>query len=113
MEKQLTFKVYKLELDTGKVLETCKEFESITDAKKYCDLLNTNTATMKDMNNIKCFYFYSFYSDFQAFNSQEDLRDFALNKLEHWMDDLNKLKALYMVATKSLLQGGLNKKEAV
>lgn len=112
MEKELTFKIYKLELTTGKILETCKEFESISDAKRHCDLLNTNTAT-GDQTNIKCFYFYSFYGDFQAFNSQEDLRDFALNKLKHWMDDLNKLKALYMVATKSLLQSGLGKKEAV
>lgn len=112
MEKNLTFKVYKLELETGKITETHKEFESIMDAKAECDTLNILTAT-QDMGNIKYFHFYSFYSDFDAFNSQEDLRGFALNKLEHWMDDLNKLKALYLVATKSLLQGGLNKKEAV
>ena len=113
MEEQLTFKVYKLELETGKISETYNEYESIMDAKIKCDLLNINMATQADMKDIKYFYFYSFYSDFDAFKSQEDLKGFALNKLEHWMDDLNKLKALYMVATKSLLQGGLNKNEAV
>lgn len=113
MEKQLTYKIYKLELETGKIIETCREFEDIMKAKSECDLLNINTATQQDMNNIKYFHFYSFYGDFQAFSSQEDLKCFAQNKLEAWMDDLNKLKALYMVATKSLLQGGLNKKEAV
>lgn len=113
MEKELTFKIYKLELATGMVLETYKEYESTIDAKNYCDLMNTNTATMQDQTNIKCFYFYSYYSDFKAFSSQEDLKDIALKKLEVWNDELNKLKALYMVATKSLMQGGLNKKEAV
>lgn len=113
MEKQqLTFKVYKLKLETGVISEGYKEFESIMDAKFYCDMLNTNTAT-QDIGSIKYFYFYSFYSDFKAFNSQEALKDFALIKLQAWNDELNKLKALYMVATKALLQGGLNKKEAV
>lgn len=112
--EELTFKIYKLELATGMVLETYKEYESTIDAKNYCDLLNTNTATTQDQTNIKCFYFYSYYSDFKAFSSQDDLRDIALNKLKVWNDELNKLKALYLVATKSLLmQGGLNKKEAV
>jgi hypothetical protein len=110
MGKQLTFKIYKLELATGKIHEGYREFESIMDAKNFCFVLNTNSVQYE---NIECFYFYSFYSDFQAFNSQEDLKCFALNKLEAWNDELNKLKALYMVATKSLLQGGLNKKEAV
>lgn len=112
MEKELVFKIYKLELATGKISEGYKEFESIMDAKAYCNTLNINTAT-QDMGNIKYFYFYSFYSDFKAFNSQEALKDFALIKLQAWNDELNKLKALYMVATKALLQGGLNKKEAV
>jgi hypothetical protein len=81
------------------------------DAKNFCFTLNTNSAQYE---NIKCFYFYSSYSDFKAFSSQDTLRDIALNKLEVWNDELNKLKALYMVTTKSLLmQGGLNKKEAV
>lgn len=111
MEKQLTFKIYKLELATGRISEGHREFESIMDAKNFCFTLNTNTVFQDE--NIRYFYFYSFYSDFQAFSSQEDLKDFALNKLEAWNDELNKLKALYMVATKSLLQGGLNKKEAV
>ena len=113
MEKELTFKIYRLELATGKIGETNKEYTSTVDAKEECDFLNRMTATMKNVENIKYFYFYSFYSDFKAFNSQEDLRDLALKKLERWNDDINKLKALYMVATKSLLQGGLNKKEAV
>lgn len=111
MEKELTFKIYKLELATGRIHEGYKEFESIMDAKNFCFTLNTNTVFQDE--NIKYFYFYSFYSDFKAFNSQEALKDFALNKLEVWNDELNKLKALYMVATKALLQGGLNKKEAV
>ena len=111
MEKELTFKIYKLELATGKVHECYREFESIMDAKNFCFTLNTNSAQYE---NIKCFYFYSSYSDFKAFSSQDTLRDIALNKLEVWNDELNKLKALYMVTTKSLLmQGGLNKKEAV
>lgn len=113
MEKELTFKLYRLELATGKIYETDKEFETTLEAKAECDFLNSLTATMQDMGNIKYFHFYSFYNDFAAFNSQEDLRDFALNKLEAWMDDLNKMKALYMVATKSLMKAELNKKEAV
>ena len=114
MEKELTFKIYRLELATGKIGETNKEYTSTVDAKEECDFLNRMTATMKNVENIKYFYFYSFYSDFKAFNSQEDLRDLALKKLERCNDDINKLKALYMVATKSLLQSGLqNKEEAV
>ena len=109
--EELTFKIYKLELVTGKIHECYREFESIMDAKNFCFTLNTNSAQYE---NIKCFYFYSSYSDFKAFSSQDTLRDIALNKLEVWNDELNKLKALYMVTTKSLLmQGGLNKKEAV
>ena len=50
--------------------------------------------------------------DFASFRSQEDLKTFALEKLEAWNDEINKLKALYMIATKSLLKGGLNE-EAV
>ena len=111
MEKQLSFKIYKLELVTGRIHEGYREFESIMDAKNFCFTLNTNSAQNE---NIKCFYFYSSYNDFKAFSSQDILRDIALNKLEVWNDELNKLKALYMVTTKSLLmQGGLNKKEAV
>lgn len=114
MEKELTFKIYRLELATGKIGETNKEYTSTVDAREECDFLNGMTATMKNVENIKYFYFYSFYSDFKAFNSQEDLRDLALKKLERWNDELNKMKALYMVAIKSLLQSGLqNKEEAV
>ena len=113
MEKELTFKIYRLELATGKIKETNKEFETTVAAKEECDFLNNMMATMKDMANIKYFHFYSYYNDFQAFSSQEDLRDIALKKLKVWMDDLNKMKALYMEATKSLLQSGLNKEEAI
>lgn len=111
MEKELVFKIYKLELATGRISEGYREFESIMDAKNYCFVLNTNTVFEDE--NLRYFYFYSYYSDFKAFSSQDDLRDIALNKLEVWNDELNKLKALYLVATKSLMQSGLNKKEAV
>lgn len=111
MEKELTFKIYKLELATGRISEGYREFESIMDAKNFCFTLNTNTVF--EDKNLRYFYFYSYYSDFKAFSSQDDLRDIALNKLEVWNDELNKLKALYLVATKSLMQSGLNKKEAV
>lgn len=108
--EELTFKIYKLELATGKIHECYREFASIMDAKNFCFTLNTNSAQNE---NIKCFYFYSSYSDFKAFSSQDTLRDIAMNKLETWNDELNKLKALHMVAIKSLMQVGLNKKEAV
>lgn len=113
MEKELVYKIYRLDLSSGKIGETNKEFETTVAAKEECEFLNEMTATMKNVENIKYFYFYSYYSDFQAFSSQDDLRDIALKKLKVWMDDLNKMKALYMVATKSLLQGKLNNEEAV
>lgn len=52
--EELTFKIYKLELATGKIHECYREFESILDAKNFCFTLNTNTAQYE---NIKCFYF--------------------------------------------------------
>ena len=58
------------------------------------------------------FYFYADYNEFSAFRSQEERKELALAKLKEWNDELNKLKALYMVSIKSILQGGLNK-EAV
>lgn len=109
--EDVVFKMYKLELASGRISETSKEFESALDAKDKCFELNINTV-MRD-NNIRYFYFYAYYMDFASFRSQEDLKTFALEKLEAWNDEINKLKELYMVATKSLLQGGLNKKEAV
>ena len=111
--EELTFKIYRLDLASGKIGETNKEFETTVSAKEECDFLNSMTATMKDQTNIRYFYFYSYYSDFKAFSSQEDLKEIALKKLKIWMDDINKLKALYMISTKSLMQGGLNKEEAV
>lgn len=108
--EDVVFKLYKLELSTGVITETNREFESALDAKDKCFELNVNT--IDNQNNIRYFYFYAYYMDFASFRSQEDLKTFALEKLEAWNDEINKLKALYMIATKSLLQGGLNK-EAV
>lgn len=108
--EDVVFKIYKLELSTGVIAETNREFESALDAKDKCFELNVNT--IDNQNNIRYFYFYAYYMDFASFRSQEDLKTFALEKLEAWNDEINKLKALYMIATKSLLQGGLNK-EAV
>ena len=106
----VVFKIYKLELSTGVIAETNREFESALDAKDKCFELNVNT--IDNQNNIRYFYFYAYYMDFASFRSQEDLKTFALEKLEAWNDEINKLKALYMIATKSLLKGGL-KEEAV
>ena len=108
--EDVVFKLYKLELSTGVITETNREFESALDAKDKCFELNVNT--IDNQNNIRYFYFYAYYMDFASFRSQEDLKTFALEKLEAWNDEINKLKALYMIATKSLLKGGL-KEEAV
>lgn len=105
--EDVVFKIYKLELFTGVIAEISREFESALDAKDKCFELNVNT--IDNQNNIRYFYFYAYYMDFASFRSQEDLKSFALEKLESWNDEINKLKALYMIATKSLLQGGLNK----
>lgn len=111
--EDVVFKMYKLELASGRISETSKEFESALDAKDKCFELNTMVATMEDMTKIKYFYFYSFYTVFSPFKSQEDLKIFALEKLEAWNEEINKLKALHMVAVKSLLKGGLKEEEAV
>lgn len=111
--EELTFKIYRLDLVSGKIEETNKEFKTTVEAEEECTFLNEMASTMQYAVNIKYLYFYSQYSDFKAFSSQDDLKNIALKKLEVWMDDLNKMKALYMVATKSLLQGGLSKEEAV
>lgn len=111
--EELTFKIYRLDLVSGKIEETNKEFKTTVEAEEECTFLNGMASTMQYAVNIKYLYFYSQYSDFKAFSSQDDLKNIALKKLEVWMDDLNKMKALYMVATKSLLQGGLSKEEAV
>ena len=108
--EDVVFKMYKLELSTGVITETNREFESALDAKDKCFELNTKI-TVQD-ESIRYFYFYAYYMDFASFRSQEDLKTFALEKLEAWNDEINKLKALYMVATKSLMKGGL-KEEAV
>lgn len=109
--EDVVFKIYKLELSTGVIAETNREFESALDAKDKCFELNVNT--IDNQNNIRYFYFYAYYMDFASFRSQEDLKTFALEKLEAWNDEINKLKALYMIATKSLLKGGLKEEEAV
>lgn len=111
--EDVTFKIYRLDLASGKISETSKEFESSLDAKDKCFELNTNNIGIYNKNDIKYFYFYAYYMDFASFRSQEDLQVFALEKLEAWNDDLNRLKALYMVATKSLLKEGLKEEEAV
>ena len=108
--EDVVFKLYKLELSTGVITETNREFESALEAKDKCFELNVTTTD--DPNNIRYFYFYAYYMDFASFRSQGDLKTFSLEKLKAWNDEINKLKALYMVAKKSLLKGGLNK-EAV
>lgn len=112
MEKDLTFKVYMVELETGYVREMNKEFSASYQAKEECDFLNRMSATMP-IHMIKYFFFFEVYNDFSAFDSQEKLREKGLIKLNEWNKEINKVKSLFMVATKSLMQGGLNKEEAV
>ena len=111
--EELTFKIYRLDLISSKIEETNKEYVSAVDAEEECVFLNGMASTMQYAINIKYFYFYSDYSDSKTFSSQDDLKEIALKKLERWNDDLNKMKALYMVAIKSIMQGGLSKEEAV
>ncbi len=111
MEKDLTYKVYMVELETGYVREMNKEFSTSHEAKEECNLLNIMSATMP-VNIIKYFFFYEIYNDFSAFDSQETLREKGLIKLKEWNKEINKVKSLFMVATKSLMKGGL-KEEAV
>lgn len=109
MEKNNTFKLYKIDLETGVVSEAYEEFEHASDAQSQCDLLNE---TQIISENIKYFYYYKYYNCFSAFKSQEQLKVEAKNAIDAFNKHINKLKALSLIATKSLLKGGL-KEEAV
>lgn len=108
MEKN-TFMVYRINLETSKVSETTEEFESPLDAQRHCDLLN-ETQIMS--GNIKYMFYYRIYNPFAVFNTQEQLKKEASLELDNFNKRLNGLKALALVATKSLLKGG-SKEEAV
>jgi hypothetical protein len=109
MEKN-TYMVYKINLETGKVSETGNEFEYASDAQSHCDLLNETQILTE---NIRYMFYYRIYNSFAPFKTQEQLRKEASLALNTFNKRINKLKALSVVATKSLLQGGLNKEEAV
>lgn len=109
MEKN-TFMTYRINLETGKVSETHEEFESPLDAQRHCDLLN-ETQIMS--GNIRYMFYYRIYNPFAAFKSQEQLRKEARLELDAFNKRINGLKALSLVATKSLLKGGLKEEEAV
>lgn len=111
----IVFKIYKLELSTGVIKEANMEFESSIIAKDKCFELNSSTA-IYDQNNIKYFFFYAYYNNdiaYASFRSQKELQVFALEKLKVWNDELNKMKALYIGTILLIMQGGLNKEEAV
>lgn len=115
MEKNV-FKLYYLNLDNGFIFESTKEFDNPLRADEECKSLNSkivNKIVNMENKSIMNFYFYADYTTFSAFRSQEERKELALAKLKEWNDELNKMKALYMVSIKSILQGGLNKKEAV
>ena len=109
MEKN-TYMLYRIDLETGKVSETGSEFEYASDAQHECDLTN-ETQIMS--GNIKYMYYYRIYNAFAPFKTQEQLKKEASLELDRFNKRINGLKALAMVATKSLLQNGLNKEEAV
>lgn len=114
MEKTV-FKLYCLNLDNGFIFESTKEFDNPLRAYEECKSLNSkmvNKIVNMENQTTMNFYFYADYTEFSAFRSQEERKELALAKLKEWNDELNKLKALYMVSIKSILQGGLNK-EAV
>ena len=111
MEKNV-FKLYYLNLDNGFIFESTKEFDNPLRADEECKSLNSKIVNMEN-KSIMNFYFYADYTTFSAFRSQEERKELALAKLKEWNDELNKMKALYMVSIKSILQGGLNKEEAV
>lgn len=105
-----TYKLYKIELETGKISESYKKFEYASDAQNECDLLNESQVIG---GNIKWVFYYRLYNDFAPFKTQEQLQKEAKLALDEFNKHINRLKALSLIATKSLLQGGLNKKEAV
>lgn len=109
MEKN-TYMIYRINLETGKVSETGNEFEYAFDAEKECDLMN-ETQIMS--GNIQYMFYYRIYNCFMPFKSQEQLKKEASLELDRFNKRINGLKALSMVATKSLLKGGLKEEEAV
>ena len=110
MEKNNTYKLYKIELETGKVSEAYEEFEFASDAQSRCDFLN-ETQILGE--NIKYIFYYNIYNCFSPFKSQEQLKAEANNAINAYNRHVNRLKALCMVAKKSLLQSGLKEEEAV
>ena len=109
MEKN-TYMVYRINLETGKVSETGSEFEYASDAQHECDLTN-ETQIMS--GNIKYMYYYRIYNAFAPFKSQEQLKKEASLELDRFNKHLNRLKALSLVAKKSLLKSSLKEEEAV
>lgn len=109
MEKN-NYMVYRIDLETGKVSETGSEFKYSLDAEKECDLMNE---TQILCGNIRYMYYYRIYNCFAPFKTQEQLQKEANLELDRFNKRINGLKALSMVARKSLLQGELNKEEAV
>lgn len=110
MEKKNTYMVYRINLETGKVYETGSEFEHAIDAQSECDLMNE---TQILSGNIRYMYYYTMYNCFMPFKTQEQLKKEANLELDRFNKRLNGLKALSLVATKSLLKGGLKEEEAV
>lgn len=110
MEKDLVYKIYMINLETGNVTETHKEFYYDVEARLECELLNESQIIG---DNIKYFFYFTIFNCFMPFKSQKQLKEDALKELKRFNERINGLKAMSLVATKSLLQGGLNKKEAV
>ena len=109
MEKN-TYMAYRIDLETGKVFETGNEFELAFDAQSECDLMNE---TQILSGSIRYMYYYRIYNAFSPFKTQEQLKKEASLELDGFNKRINGLKALAMVATKSLMLSGLNKEEAV
>lgn len=107
MEKN-TYMVYRIDLKNGKVSETGNEFEYAFDAQKECDLINE---TQILSGNIQYMFYYRIYNCFAPFKTQEQLQKEASLALDAFNKRINGLKALSMVARKSILQGELNKEE--
>lgn len=109
MEKN-NYMVYRIDLETGKVSETGNEFEYASDAQSHCDLLNETQILTE---NIRYMFYYRIYNSFAPFKTQEQLRKEASLELDKFNKRINGLKALSLVATKSLLKSSLKEEEAV
>lgn len=101
MEKN-TYMLYRIDLKNGKVSETGNEFKSAFDAEKECDLVNE---TQILCGSIRYMYYYRIYNCFAPFKTQAQLQKEANLELDRFNKRINGLKALSMVARKSLLQG--------